>query len=269
MEQEDLLPLEDDGVFTRQEDLLPLEDDNVTEDGSEYETDSDDEQTTNVFPNKAVMFIPKSQRDTIAELQQLQEEEERLEELTRKRLDDRKAETKRTVVEVIRREELLADSSAALNEPDNVSTDDESNEAEEYESWTRREIARIKRDREQEKASNLIEEEDQGRRGLVGTPNETLARLQKRRRFMQKYYHKGCFFVENPDDSRQTTATSDISGRDFSAPTGEDKMDRTVLPKVMQVRNFGRRGRTKWTHLSNEDTTYTSSMPSVLHLQIC
>lgn len=253
MEQEDLLPLDDDGVFTRQEDLLPLEDDSATEDGSEYETDSEDEQA-----NKAVTFVPKSQRGTIAERQQLQDEERLLEELARKRLDDRKAETKRIVVEVARRE--------ALNEPDDVSTNDESNEAEEYESWTRREIARIKRDREREKASNLIDEDQQGR----PFPNEPLARPNKRRRFMQKYYHRGCFFAESPDDARQTTAVSDIFSRDFSAPTGEDKMDRTVLPKVMQVRNFGRRGRTKWTHLSNEDTTYTcSNMPTVFSLLAC
>jgi len=42
---------------------------------------------------------------------------------------------------------------------------------------------------------------------------------------------------------------------DFSTPTGEDKMDKTILPKVMEVKHFGHNGRTKWTHLVAKDTT--------------
>lgn len=74
-------------------------------------------------------------------------------------------------------------------------------------------------------------------------------------RFMQKYYHKGAFFQSEVDDHAATAGSVDIFKRDFSAPTGEDKMDKTILPKVMQVKHFGRSGRTKWTHLVNEDTT--------------
>ena len=43
--------------------------------------------------------------------------------------------------------------------------------------------------------------------------------------------------------------------RDFSGATLEDQFDKTVLPKVMQVKNFGRSGRTKYTHLVDQDTT--------------
>ncbi|KAF5205266.1 Microfibrillar-associated protein-like protein [Thalictrum thalictroides] len=74
-------------------------------------------------------------------------------------------------------------------------------------------------------------------------------------RFMQKYFHKGAFFQSDADDRAATAGSDGIFNRDFSAPTGEDKMNKTVLPKVMQVKHFGRSGRTKWTHLVNEDTT--------------
>ena len=43
--------------------------------------------------------------------------------------------------------------------------------------------------------------------------------------------------------------------RDFAVPTLEDHFDKTVLPKVMQVKNFGRSGRTKYTHLVDQDTS--------------
>ena len=68
-------------------------------------------------------------------------------------------------------------------------------------------------------------------------------------KFMQKYYHKGAFYV---GDEKVEGALSKI---DSTAPTLEDHGDKTILPQIMQVKNFGMAGRTKYTHLVDQDTT--------------
>jgi microfibrillar-associated protein 1 len=40
---------------------------------------------------------------------------------------------------------------------------------------------------------------------------------------------------EAADDARGTTGREEIFDRDFSAPTGEDHVNKELLPKVMQV----------------------------------
>ena len=141
---------------------------------------------------------------------------------------------------------------------EDVETDDELNEVEEYETWKVREIARIKRDREDrdamvkeweevEKVRNMTEEEKREweRKNLkpcFGAPKQKW-------RLMHKYYHKGAFFQDDPDDTAATVDSDGMFKHGFSVPTGEDKMDTTTLPKFMQVKHFGCSGRTKWTHL--------------------
>lgn len=254
-------------LLQRQEEeaaLLPEEEEEVEEEEeeeSEYETDSEEEQT-GIAMVKPV-FVPKSERDTIAERERLEAEERALEELMKKRMEARKVETKQIVVEEIRKDEEIQKNMDMESNTADVDTDDELNEAEEYEAWKAREIARIKKDREEreamlkekeeiERVRNMTEEE---RRDWERKNPKPAPAPKQKWRFMQKYYHKGAFFQSDADDTTATVGADGIFHRDFSAPTGEDKMDKTILPKVMQVKHFGRSGRTKWTHLVNEDTT--------------
>lgn len=245
--------------------LLPEEEEEEVEEEeeeeSEYETDSEEEMT-GIAMVKPV-FVPKSERDTIAEREKLEAEERALEERMKRRLEERKVETKHIVVEEIRKDEEIQKNLEVEANAADVDTDDELNEAEEYESWKVREIARIKRDRDDreamlkekeeiEKVRNMTEEE---RREWERKNPKPAPPPKQKWRFMQKYYHKGAFFQADSDDRAATAGSDNIYLRDFSAPTGEDKMDKSILPKVMQVKHFGRSGRTKWTHLVNEDTT--------------
>merc|ERR1712150_90510 len=117
-------------------------------------------------------------------------------------------------------------------------------------------LKRLKRDREEREAfvkeqqelerfRNLTE--DEKRAELKANPKEVTNKAVKGKyKFMQKYYHRGAFYLEDEED---------VFKRDVSHATLEDKFDKTVLPKVMQVKNFGRSGRTKYTHLVDQDTT--------------
>ncbi len=55
----------------------------------------------------------------------------------------------------------------------------------------------------------------------------------------------------------ETENLDHIYNRDYNLPTWEDKVDKSNLPKIMQVRRglLFKKGRTKYTHLTNEDTT--------------
>jgi microfibrillar-associated protein 1 len=45
-----------------------------------------------------------------------------------------------------------------------------------------------------------------------------------------------------------------LKNRDYSAPT-ESTVDLSLLPKVMQKRNFRKMSQTKYTHLADQDTS--------------
>mmetsp|Transcript_30523 Transcript_30523/g.51431 ORF Transcript_30523/g.51431 Transcript_30523/m.51431 type:complete len:475 (+) Transcript_30523:312-1736(+) len=254
-----------------QQEEMPMEDedgDDDEEDSSEYETDSEDEGPGGRQMLKPV-FVKKDERETVVEREKIEEEIERDQQRAKNRIDERKVETRQLVVEEINRdaEYERANEGLGAGGGSDVDTDDETNEAEEYELWKARELKRIKRDRDlRETAFKEREElemlrsmtEEERREWERKNPKDgNMDKVNKKWNFLQKYYHKGAFFQDTSDDKFGTAGKSEIYKRDYGEAVGEDAMDKSILPKVMQVRRgqFGRSGRSKWTHLVAEDTT--------------
>jgi microfibrillar-associated protein 1 len=89
---------------------------------------------------------------------------------------------------------------------------------------------------------------------------------REKRGFMQRYYHKGVFYMDEKSmddgaaakrrrDFAEPVAKDDVRRRSYNDATGEDRVNKSALPEVMQVRKFGLKGRTKYTHLRDQDTS--------------
>jgi len=255
-----LLKLKAQEKVQEEEELLDLEDDeNRSEpeqtDDSEYEEYSDSEEETE--QRLKPVFVRKSDRVTVQDKEQQVQKEKEQELLAKRQAEERRRQTLKIVEEEAKKE--LMEQQEVQSASDLVITDDENDEAA-YESWKLRELKRIKRDKdikeayekermEIDRVHNMTEEERRAEQRA--NPRVVTNKAAKGKyKFLQKYYHRGAFFLDNDQD---------VFKRDFSSPTLEDHFDKTILPKVMQVKNFGRSGRTKYTHLVDQDTTVFDS----------
>lgn len=237
------------------QEVMDVEDEKVEgeseEESSEYEeyTDSEEEIEARLKP----VFVRKKERITIQEKEREEAKQKELEVEAKKLAEERRKQTLKMVEEEARRE--IEEEKGVLEACDAINSGDE-NDEEEYEAWKLRELKRMKRDKEEreteekdkleiDRVRNLTEEER--RQEFKQNPKQIINKAPKGKyKFLQKYYHRGAFFLSDEDG---------VYKRDFSAPTLEDHFDKTILPKVMQVKNFGRSGRTKYTHLVDQDTT--------------
>eukprot|EP00300_Choanocystis_sp_HF-7_P039761 c6066_g1_i2.p1 GENE.c6066_g1_i2~~c6066_g1_i2.p1 ORF type:complete len:367 (+),score=91.07 c6066_g1_i2:34-1101(+) len=173
------------------------------------------------------------------------------------RLEARKQDTRSMLVQTIAEDEKArAEKELDVSDEELPDTDDDQDAETEYAAWKLRELKRIKRDQddrerikrerdEVERWRNMTEEE----RKLEDMKNPKPSKAPKgKMKYMQKYYHKGVFYQDDEGVAK-------LASRDYMQPTLEDKFNKEQLPSVLQVKNFGRSGRVKWTHLTNEDTT--------------
>ena len=62
--------------------------------------------------------------------------------------------------------------------------------------------------------------------------------------FMQKYYHKGAYFQD--EDETGNSKLGPVMQQDFGSATGKDSfMDKSSMPEIMQVKNFGFRSQAR------------------------
>mmetsp|Transcript_56590 Transcript_56590/g.150893 ORF Transcript_56590/g.150893 Transcript_56590/m.150893 type:complete len:464 (-) Transcript_56590:328-1719(-) len=241
-----------------------------SEEESSYETESESEEQPKTLLKP--VFVPKNKRDTIKEKEQAEiEEEERLKREA-ERVKERASESKELLVEKIRTEKE-AETKEAEEDSDleNIMPDDNDdvNEAEEYELWKIRELKRVLREKEERERQireqlevhrrrNMTDEErrldDERLDKLAGPKRQKGSKI----RFLQKYFHRGAFYQDD-----ETIAKEEVYRRDFNEPVQDDLIDRANLPKPMQKRRgqFGFMSNTKYTHLTDQDTSNLADNP--------
>ncbi|XP_053611871.1 microfibrillar-associated protein 1 [Plodia interpunctella] len=242
-----------------EKEVLGRDDDEEMMDGVKEESGSSDMEYTDseedTGPRVKPVFVRASERMTVAERERKMKQQKKEESEARKEKDERRREALKLVEETIRAEQRNTQAEQKEGNINDVCTDDENDELE-YDAWKLREMKRIKRDKEEreamekellaiERMRNMTEEERRVEQRL-NPKMVTNKAVKGKYKFLQKYYHRGAFYLDKEED---------VFKQDFSGATLDDHFDKTVLPKVMQVKKFGRSGRTKYTHLVDQDTT--------------
>ncbi|KAG2049847.1 hypothetical protein BDR06DRAFT_960951 [Suillus hirtellus] len=243
---------EESGRTKLEEDVVSEEESEELPDEEEDESESSESEEEASKPLYRPVFIPKRSRETIAERDAITLEVEEAEKRKEEIAEERKKQSHDLVAESIRRELLEKEKEEVI--PD-VDDSDGVDPAGEFEAWRLRELGRIKTEKEEELRRDEEREEIERRRALPEEQRlkEDLERANKLReekpkgqqKFLQKYWHKGAFHQDEEILKRH----------DFTEAT-ESTVDISMLPEVMRVKNFGKRSRTKYTHLMDQDTTH-------------
>ena len=259
------------------------DEDDDDDDDSDGDSDSDSDESSSDEEEDApkIRFVPRSQRATVlARERKAEEAEKRIKVATEKRLK-RQGRARQDVLNLVEAERAAAEKAAKEAEarssgnviagskdaegmPDDIDLDEEAEQ--DFKAWSERELKRLQRSARQRLRAERDEAEKKRRRQMTeeekraedealikaGLKVDAHKKDKTNMQFMQTYRHKGAFFQDKdelaPDDVRLRNVNA-------VATQSEGSRDMSALPKVMQVKRFGRKGNTKYTHLADQDTS--------------
>ena len=240
------------------------------EEEEEYEevTESESEDAARQQLIARPVFVSRTNRVTDLEWKKKELEEEAEEERLTALRQRRREEVKRMAIEEIKRREDGNDEAESDGElPDDDDTKDMLSGLA-MQLWRIREQKRIERYQTEREAEEQEKIELERRRNLTDEQRREedvkydqkliamgLNKSKAKLNFMQKYYHKGAYYQATEEKGLEK---EDIYRRDYNEAVGADNFNKELLPGVMQVRggDFGKRGQSKWTHLTAEDTAH-------------
>ena len=207
-----------------------------------------------------ISFVNKHQRTTLKKSESESEYEENENDIKK-----RKKESNKIAKEVAKQETSSeSEEFEPWSEPHAPEANDaKANQDVEYKLWVEREVkrlreeilveARVAYDAAKTRQQKLMSEIELAK---IKAKNDKERRANRgHMQYMQKYYHVGAF--SSMVNMEQNERARELMSRDYTTPVGDDRLDKTTLPKEMLVRgdDYLKKGRTKWTHLANEDTT--------------
>ena len=141
-------------------------------------------------------------------------------------------------------------------------------------AWEVRELLRVLRGHDEKEAERREAAELERRRGLTDEERlrEDVASGRYRRPGGQReggagnkdagrneavrFHHRGAFYMDA--DTLRDAGSDDVrhkAAQYSRAATGDEKFDRSKMPEIMKVKNFGLAGQTKYRGLAKEDTS--------------
>ena len=241
---------------------------------------SEDEEFIRLKP----IFVPKHKRNLVQTEEKKFEEEELKLQLENERKSKRVAESRALVAKQLASSNLSLqtdedelqdeESGGAINHPPN--DDDELDKEKERNRWEIRELDRLLKSVDMQETRSMVAKEYSRRKTLTdaeclkediesgryqapgsGRDRNTVSK-NREARGIQRFFHRGAYYMDESEWDRGDIRHKAV---EYAATaTGEDKIDKSKLPEIMQVKNFGRsRQNQKYKGLAKEDTSDKSA----------